>query len=47
MAGENQWARWPIVTGSGTGELARITGEGRIEISAEGEHQLHLDYELS
>jgi hypothetical protein len=47
MAGESQWARWPIVTGSGTGDLARITGEGRIEISAEGEHRLHLDYELS
>lgn len=47
MAGESQWARWPVVTGSGTGELARLSGEGRIEISADGEHQLHLDYELS
>ncbi|MGA3215889.1 MAG: DUF3224 domain-containing protein [Acidimicrobiales bacterium] len=46
MAGESQWARWPVAPGSGTGELARISGEGRIEISPEGEHQLHLDYEL-
>ena len=47
MAGESQWARWPVVPGSGTGELARIAGEARIEIGAEGEHQLHLDYEIS
>jgi hypothetical protein len=47
MVVESQWARWPVVPGSGTGELARIAGEGRIEISPEGEHQLHLDYELS
>ena len=47
MAGESQWARWPVVPGSGTGELARIAGEARIEIGAEGDHQLHLDYEFS
>jgi hypothetical protein len=47
MAGETQWARWPIVPASGTGELARISGEARIEISAEGSHELHLDYELA
>jgi hypothetical protein len=47
MAGESQWARWPVVPGSGTGELARISGEGRIEIAHDGTHQLHLDYELS
>ena len=47
MAGELQWARWPVVTGSGTGDLARISGEGRIEITTEGAHELHLDYELS
>jgi hypothetical protein len=46
MAGESQWARWPVVAGSGTGDLARISGEGRIEIAADGAHQLHLDYEL-
>ena len=45
--GEIQWARWPVVPGSGTGDLARISGEGRIEISTEGAHELHLDYELS
>lgn len=47
MAGESQWARWPVVAGSGTGELARIEGEGRIEIAHDGSHQFHLDYELS
>jgi hypothetical protein len=46
MAGEIQWARWPIVPGSGTGGLARIAGEGRVEIAPDGSHQLHLDYEL-
>ncbi len=46
MAGETQWARWPVVPGSGTGDFTRISGEGRIEISSEGAHQLHLDYEL-
>jgi hypothetical protein len=46
MAGESQWARWPVVPGSGTGDLARISGEGRIEIAHDGAHQLHLDYEF-
>jgi hypothetical protein len=46
MAGESQWARWPVVAGSGTDELARISGEGRIEIAPDGSHQFHLDYEL-
>jgi hypothetical protein len=35
------------VPGSGTGELVRIAGEARIEIGAEGEHEFHLDYEIS
>jgi hypothetical protein len=47
MAGESQWARWPVVAGSGTGELVRISGEGRMEIAPDGAHQFHLDYELS
>ncbi len=47
MAGETQWARWPVVAGSGTGDLANINGEGRIEISPDGAHQFHLDYNLS
>jgi len=38
MAGESQWARWPVVAGSGTHELARISGEGRIEIAPDGSH---------
>jgi hypothetical protein len=46
MTVESQWAKWPIVPGSGTGGLVRIAGEGRVEISPDGSHQLHLDYEL-
>jgi hypothetical protein len=47
MAGETQWVRWPVVPGSGTGDLARITGEARIEIAPDGTHQIHLDYEIA
>lgn len=47
MEGETQWARWPVVPGSGTGDLVRIAGEARIEIAPGGEHEIHLDYELS
>ncbi|MEU0541024.1 DUF3224 domain-containing protein [Nocardia sp. NPDC005978] len=36
-----------IVPGSGTGELAGITGTGDIEIDADGTHRIRLDYELS
>jgi hypothetical protein len=47
MAAETQWARWPVVPGSGTGDLLRISGEGRIEIGSDGTHELHLDYEIA
>ncbi len=46
MASGEYWARWPVVPGSGTGELAGISGEGRIEIAPDGEHTFLLDYEL-
>lgn len=46
MAGEEVWGRWPLIPGSGTGELAGITGEARIEIAPDGAHTLYLDYEL-
>jgi hypothetical protein len=46
MAGNEQLARWPVVPGSGTGDLRTIRGEGRIDIDAEGRHTLTLDYEL-
>jgi hypothetical protein len=46
MTGEGHWAKWPVVPGSGTGELAGISGEARIEIDAAGAHTLFLDYEL-
>ena len=34
-----------IVPGSGTGELAGVTGTGRVHIDADGVHHLELDYE--
>jgi Protein of unknown function (DUF3224) len=46
MAGDEQWARWPVVPGSGTGDLRTIGGEARIDIDAEGHHTLTLDYDL-
>ncbi len=46
MAGTEQWTRWPVVPGSGTGDLRTIRGEGRIDIDAEGRHTLTLDYDL-
>lgn len=46
MAGTETWARWPIVPGSGTGDLRKIHGEGQIDIDAQGRHTFTLDYEL-
>ena len=46
MVNEDQWAVWRIVPGSGTGELAGIRGEGRIDIDSEGRHTFTLEYEL-
>ncbi|MCC5575842.1 DUF3224 domain-containing protein [Microtetraspora sp. AC03309] len=40
-----QWMRWLIVPTSGTGELAGLRGEGRIE-AENGTHSFVLDYEL-
>jgi uncharacterized protein DUF3224 len=36
-----------IVPGSGTGELAGISGTGRMRIEDDGTHRLDLDYELA
>lgn len=46
MSTDSRWAKWPIVPGSGTGELAGISGEGEIDIDAEGRHHFTLSYEL-
>ena len=46
MSGDGQWGRWLICPGSGAGELAGISGEGRIDIAPDGAHTFHLDYEL-
>jgi hypothetical protein len=35
-----------IVPASGTGELAGLTGTGRMHIAADGTHHLDLDYEI-
>lgn len=45
MSAGEQSGRWLIAPGSGSGELAGISGEGRIETAA-GAHTLHLDYKL-
>ena len=45
-AGGTQAGDWPVVAGSGTGELAGIGGQLRIDVLPEGGHVLTLDYEL-
>ncbi len=47
MTPDDQWATWPVVPGSGTGDLAGIRGEGRIDIDAEGGHTFTLEYEIA
>jgi hypothetical protein len=37
---------WTVVAGSGTGELAGLTGTGRLTVDADGTHHFTLDYEL-
>ncbi len=44
--GAEQWARWPVVPGSGSGGLRGIRGEGRIDVDAAGNHTFTLDYEI-
>jgi hypothetical protein len=36
-----------IVTGSGTGDLAGISGDGEIMVDADGTHRLNLNYVIS
>jgi len=40
------WAMWPIVPGSGMGELSGITGNARISFADDGTHLFDLDYQL-
>jgi Protein of unknown function (DUF3224) len=47
MDGDDVWARWPLIPGSGTGELAGISGEATIDIADDGAHTLLLNYELA
>jgi hypothetical protein len=46
--GENgePWLTWKIVEGTGTGDLAGLTGEGQIVIGPDGGHSYTLDYDL-
>jgi len=46
MGDGETWARWPVVPGSGTGELTGLRGEGQIDIAPDGTHSFVLDYEL-
>ena len=46
-AGGVQSASWPVVDGSGTGELAGISGQIRIDNLPDSGHVLTLDYDLS
>ena len=46
MAGGARWASWPVVAGSGTGELAGISGTVQIDVLPDGGHVLTLDYQL-
>lgn len=46
LSGEGQWGQWLVLPGSGAGELAGISGEGRIELSDGDRHTLFLDYTL-
>jgi len=45
-SGGTQAASWPVVAGSGTGQLAGIRGQIRIDNLPDGGHVLTLDYEL-
>jgi len=46
MVGGVPSASWPVVAGSGTGELAGVSGKLTIDVLPEGGHVLTLDYEL-
>ena len=45
-AGGSQSASWPVMAGSGSGELAGISGQLRIDNLPDGGHVFTLDYDL-
>jgi hypothetical protein len=45
-AAGSQSASWPVVAGSGTGELVGISGQVRIDNLPDSGHVLTLDYQL-
>ena len=44
--GGSRSASWPVLAGSGTGELAGISGQLRIDNLPDGGHVVTLDYDL-
>ena len=46
MVGGAPSASWTVMEGSGTGELAGISGQVRIDSLPDGGHVFTLDYEL-
>ena len=44
--GKGATAEYEVVPGSGTGELAGLTGAGGFRAEDEGEHDMTLDYEV-
>jgi hypothetical protein len=46
LGNEPPLSRYLISPGSGTGDLAGLSGVGLITIDDDGTHTLHLDYEL-
>lgn len=47
LGNEPPLSRYLISPGSGTGQLAGISGVGLITIGDDGSHTLHLDYEVA
>ncbi|WP_157995930.1 DUF3224 domain-containing protein [Thermomonospora amylolytica] len=41
---DGQWLIWRIVSTSGTGELAGLSGEGQITVDEDGGHSYVLEY---
>ncbi len=44
--GGEPWLTWKIAEGTGTGELAGISGEGEIVIGPDGSHSYTLDHRI-
>ncbi len=47
MSGAEKWASWPVVPGSGQDGFQGMSGQGTIEIDADGTHHFYLEVEFS